>query len=351
MRGQLPQGWDEGIPEFPPDPKGLATRTASGKVLSAIAPKLPTLIGGSADLNPSTFTVLQNLGDFESPQRECSDSQGSAGGGWSYAGRNLHFGVREHGMAAALNGMAAHGGIIPFGSTFLMFSDYMRPAIRLAALMELGVIYVFTHDSIGLGEDGPTHQPIEQLAALRAIPQLVVIRPADANETVVAWRVAVESRDRPVALALTRQNVPTLDRNQFAAADGLRRGAYVLADAPNGKPDLALIGTGSEVALVVAARQKLAEQNIQARVVSMPSWELFEMQPREYRESVLPRSIRPRLAVEAGLPQGWHRYVGDGGDFIGIERFGASAPGNVVMEKLGFTVDNVVKRALALLGR
>jgi transketolase len=351
MRGQLPKGWDEGIPNFPPDPKSLATRAASGKVLNAIAPKLPTLIGGSADLNPSTFTALQNLGDFESPKRECSDSQGSTGGGWSYAGRNLHFGVREHGMAAALNGMAAHGGIIPFGSTFLMFSDYMRPAIRLAALMELGVIYVFTHDSVGLGEDGPTHQPIEQLAALRAIPHLVVIRPADANETVVAWRVAIESRDRPVALALTRQNVPVLDRNQFAAGEGLRRGAYVLADAPNGKPDLILIGTGSEVALVVAARQKLTEQNIQARVVSMPSWELFDLQPREYRESVLPRLIRLRLAVEAGLPQGWHRYVGDDGDIIGIERFGASAPGNVVMEKLGFTVDHVVERALRLMGK
>jgi transketolase len=351
MRGQLPKGWDEGIPNFPPDPKGLATRAASGKVLNAVAPKLPTLIGGSADLNPSTFTALQNLGDFESPERECRDSQGSTGGGWSYAGRNLHFGVREHGMAAALNGMAAHGGIIPFGSTFLMFSDYMRPAIRLAALMELGVIYVFTHDSIGLGEDGPTHQPIEQLAALRAIPQLVVIRPADANETAVAWRIAIESRNRPVALALTRQNVPVLDRSQFAAAEGLRRGAYVLADAPNGKPDLVLIGTGSEVALVVAARQKLEEKNIQARVVSMPSWELFDLQPRDYQESVLPRSIRPRLAVEAGLPQGWHRYVGDDGDIIGIERFGASAPGNIVMERLGFTVNHVVERARALLGK
>jgi transketolase len=351
MRGQLPKGWDEGIPNFPADPKGLATRAASGRVLNAIAPKLPTLIGGSADLNPSTFTVLQNLGDFESPERQCSDSQGSAGGGWSYAGRNLHFGVREHGMAAALNGMAAHGGMIPFGSTFLIFSDYMRPAIRLAALMDLGVIYVFTHDSIGLGEDGPTHQPIEQLAALRAIPRLVVIRPADANETAVAWRIAIASRDRPVALALTRQNVPVLDRNQFAAAEGLRRGAYVLVDAPGGKPDLVLIGTGSEVSLVVAARQKLAEQNIQARVVSMPSWELFDQQPRDYRESVLPQSIRPRLAVEAGLPQGWHYYVGDGGDIIGIERFGASAPGNVVMEKLGFTVDHVVERARALLGK
>jgi transketolase len=349
MRGELPQGWDAVIPDFPADAKGVATRIASGKILNAVAPKLPTLIGGSADLNPSTFTVLQDLGDFESPQRDFSHSQGAAGGGYSYAGRNLHFGVREHGMAASLNGMAAHGGIIPFGSTFLMFSDYMRPAIRLAALMGLGVIYVFTHDSIGLGEDGPTHQPIEQLAALRAIPQLIVIRPGDANETAVAWRVAVESRHRPVALVLTRQNVPTLDRSQFAAAEGLRRGAYVLADAPGGKPDIVLIGTGSEVALVVAARQKLAEQKIQARILSMPSWELFDLQTRDYRESVLPPSVRPRLAVEAALPQGWHRYVGDGGDVIGIERFGASAPGNIVMEKLGFTVDHVVERAVRLL--
>jgi transketolase len=350
-RGSLPRGWDVGIPEFPADAKGLATRAASGKVLNAIAPKVPTLIGGSADLNPSTFTALQKLGDFESPQRECTDSQGSVGGDWGYGGRNLHFGVREHGMGAALNGMAAHGGIIPFGATFLMFSDYMRPAIRLAALMGLGVIYVFTHDSIGLGEDGPTHQPIEQLAALRAIPRLIVIRPGDANETAVAWRVAMESRDRPVALVLTRQNVPTLDRTQFAAAEGLRRGAYVLADAPGEKPDLILIGTGSEVALVVTARQKLAEHRVQARIVSMPSWELFDLQPREYRESVLPPSVRTRLAVEAGLPQGWHFYVGDGGDVIGLDRFGASAPGNVVMEKLGFTVNHVVERALALLGR
>ena len=349
LRGELPAGWEESIPDFPADAKGLATRVASGKVLNAIAPKLPTLIGGSADLNPSTHTVLQKLGDFESPERTFADSQGSAGGGFSYAGRNLHFGVREHGMGAACNGMAAHGGIIPFGSTFLIFSDYMRPSIRLAALMELGVIYVFTHDSIGLGEDGPTHQPIEQLAALRAIPRLVVIRPGDANETAVAWRVAIETRDRPVALALTRQNVPTLDRTQFAAADGLRRGAYVLADPPDGRPDLVLIGTGSEVSLAVAAREKLSERKIQARVVSMPSWELFDLQPKEYRDSVLPPSIKRRVAVEAALPQGWHRYVGDGGDVIGIERFGASAPGNVVMEKLGFTVNNVVERALALL--
>ena len=302
LRGDLPDGWEAAIPSFPADAKGLATRVASGKVLTALALKLPTLIGGSADLNPSTFTMLPKLGDFESPQRTFTDKQGSAGGAWDYAGRNLHFGVREHGMGATLNGMAAHGGIIPFGSTFLIFSDYMRPSIRLAALMELGVIYVFTHDSIGVGEDGPTHQPVEQLAALRAIPRLVVIRPGDANETAVAWRFAIESRACPVALALTRQNLPTLDRTKFAAAEGLRKGAYILADAPSGQPDIVLIATGSEVSLIVAAREKLAEQKVHARIVSMPSWELFERQSREYRDAVLPASIRPRLAVEAALP-------------------------------------------------
>jgi len=349
LRGNMPDGWDLEVPSFPADAKGMATRVASGKILTALALKLPMLIGGSADLNPSTYTALPKLGDFESPQRQFSDNQGSAGGSWGYDGRNLHFGVREHGMGAALNGMAAHGGIIPFGSTFLIFSDYMRPSIRLAALMELGVIYVFTHDSIGVGEDGPTHQPIEQLVALRAIPRLVVIRPADANETAIAWRVAIESRDRPVALALTRQNVPTLDRTKFAAAEGLRKGAYILADAPSGKPDIVLLATGSEVSLIVTAREKLAEQKVNARIVSMPSWELFDRQSREYRDAVLSPAIRARLAVEAGLPLGWHRYVGDNGDVIGIDRFGASAPGNVVMEKLGFTVSHVVERALALL--
>ena len=349
--GALPEDWKASIPSFPADTKGVATRAASGKILTALATKLPALIGGSADLNPSTFTALPKMGDFESPERKFADNQGSAGGAWDYTGRNLHFGVREHGMGATLNGMAAHGGVIPFGSTFLIFSDYVRPSIRLAALMELGVIYVFTHDSIGLGEDGPTHQPVEQLAALRAIPRLIVIRPGDANETAVAWRVAVENRACPVALVLTRQNVPTFDRSQFAPADGLRQGAYILADAPGGKPDIILIGTGSEVSLVVAAREKLAAQKIQARVVSMPSWELFDQQPQAYRDTVLPKSVRARLSVEAALPQGWHRYVGDGGDVIGIERFGASAPGNVVMEKFGFTVSHVVERATALLGK
>jgi transketolase len=351
VNGALPAGWEASIPSFPADAKGVATRAASGKILTAIATKLPTLIGGSADLNPSTFTMLPKLGDFESPERPVADKQGSAGGAWDYAGRNLHFGVREHGMGAAVNGMAAHGGIIPFGSTFLIFSDYMRPSIRLAALMELGAIYIFTHDSIGVGEDGPSHQPVEQLAALRAIPELFVIRPGDANETAVAWQVAIENRACPVALVLTRQNVPTLDRGQCAPAEGLRKGAYILADAPGGNPDIILIGTGSEVALVVAAKEKLAEQKIKARVVSMPSWELFDQQPQAYRDAVLPRSVRARLAVEAALPLGWHRYVGDGGDVLGIERFGASAPGNVVMEKFGFTVSHVVERATALVGK
>ena len=350
LRGELPQGWDAAIPEFPADAKGVATRAASGKVLNAIASKLPTLIGGSADLNPSTFTALNNLGDFQNPHGDFRDSQGLAGGGCNYAGRNIHFGVREHAMGAAINGMAAHGGIIPFGSTFLIFSDYLRPSMRLAALMELGVIYVFTHDSIGVGEDGPTHQPIEQLAALRAIPRLVVIRPGDANETAVAWRVAIETRDRPVALVLSRQNVPTLERKgEFTVAEGVRRGAYVLSDPPQGKPEIILIGTGSELSLAVGATKRLLERNIKTRVVSMPSWELFDAQPQEYREFVLPPDVRPRLAVEAALPQGWHRYTGDRGDVLGVERFGASAPGNVVMEKFGFTVDHVVERALALL--
>jgi transketolase len=348
LRGELPEGWDAAIPEFPADPKGLATRAASGKVLNAIAPRLPVLIGGSADLNPSTYTAMAQLGDFQSPKRDFRTSQGLSGGPCDYSGRNLHFGVREHAMAAAINGMAAHGGVIPFGSTFLIFSDYMRPSIRLAALMELGVIYVFTHDSIGVGEDGPTHQPVEQLPALRAIPRLIVIRPGDANETAVAWRVAIESRSHPVALVLSRQNVPTLDRSNLTSALGVKRGGYVLADIDGQTPDIVLIASGSELSLAVDARAKLRERNINARVVSMPSWELFDSQPQEYREYVLPPSIRARLAVEAALPLGWHRYVGDHGDVIGVERFGASAPGNIVMEKFGFTVDHVVRRALAL---
>ena len=265
MRGKLPDGWDRDIPVFPADAKGLATRVAAGKVMNAVASRLPALIGGSADLNPSTHTALSGLGDFEPVGLNLCDKQGAVDGVWSYAGRNLYFGVREHAMGAILNGLAAHGGALPFGATFLIFSDYMRPPIRLAALMGLHVIYVFTHDSIALGQDGPTHQPVEQLAGLRAVPGLTVIRPGDANETTVAWRVALEAADHPVALILTRQNVPTLDRTQFATADGLRRGAYVLADAPNGNADVILIASGSEVGLIMAARQKLQDRSHGAR--------------------------------------------------------------------------------------
>lgn len=345
-----PAEWEAAIPRFDADDKGMATRIASGKVMNAIAAHYPALIGGSADLDPSTYTALKGAGDFE-PTSICAlDRQGSSGGGWSRAGRNLHFGVREHAMGAIMNGIAAHGGAVPFGATFLIFSDYMRPSIRLAALMGLHVIYVFTHDSIALGEDGPTHQPVEQLASLRALPRLVVIRPADANETAVAWRVALGSTDRPVALVLTRQSVPTLDRARFADAGGLRRGAYVLADAPNGKPELILIGTGSEVSLVLAAQQELAQRGVQARVVSMPSWELFDAQQREYREAVLLPALRARLAVEAGVSQGWERYVGEHGDVLAVDRFGASAPGAAMMSEYGFTVENVCRHAAPLLG-
>jgi transketolase len=325
----------------------MRTRRASQRVINALAPRLPALIGGSADLAPSTYTLMEGLGDFESPELS-GDEQGSAGGGWNYAGRNLHFGVREHAMGATLNGLAAHGGFIPYGATFLIFSDYMKPAIRLAALMKLHLIYVFTHDSIGLGEDGPTHQPVEQLAGLRAIPRLLVIRPADANETVVAWRLAVETQERPVALILTRQDIPILDRTELAAAEGLRQGGYVLAEAAQGEPNLILMASGSEVSLALEARRALQADGIRARVVSMPSWKLFDAQPQAYRDSVLPPSVRARLAIEAGAPLGWHRYVGDCGQVLGVERFGASAPGAKVMREYGFTVENVVERARAL---
>jgi transketolase len=350
MHRELPDGWDRDIPDFPADEKGMATRVAAGKVMNAVVPRVPALIGGSADLNPSTFTALSGLGDFEPAGVTVRDKQGAVDGVWSYAGRNVYFGVREHGMGAILNGLAAHGGAVPFGATFLVFSDYMRPPIRLAAMMKLQVIYVFTHDSIALGQDGSTHQPVEQLAGLRAVPGLTVIRPGDANETAVAWRIALEAGDSPVALVLTRQNVPTLDRTRFAAADGVRQGAYVLADAPNGKPDVILIASGSEVWLVMAARRILQEQNVMARVVSMPSWDLFDAQPRSYRDQVLLPTVHARLAVEAGASQGWHRYVGDHGDVLGVDRYGASAPGDVVMREYGFTADNVCKRAMALLG-
>ncbi len=349
LRGELPPGWDTDIPEFAADAKGIATRVASGKVMNAVAPQVPALLGGSADLDPSTYTALQGLGDFNPPAGNDLDTQGSSGGGWTYAGRNLHFGVREHAMGAIVNGVAAHGGFIPYGATFLIFSDYMRPPIRLAALMGLHVVHVFTHDSIALGEDGPTHQPVEQLATLRAIPNLTVIRPGDANETAVAWRVALETRDRPVVLVLSRQNLPTLDRSHYAPADGLRRGAYVLIDAPEAKPELILIASGSEVGLIVAAAERLQGQGIAVRCVSMPSWELFDALPQVERDAVLPPSVSARLAVEAGVAQGWHRYVGAAGEVVSVERFGASAPADILLREYGLTVDNVCARAMALI--
>jgi len=349
LRDALPDGWDADVPVFAADAKGMATRVAGGKVLNAIAPKLPALVGGSADLDPSTHTAMKGQGDFNPAPVAGEASEGSAGGGWSHAGRNLHFGVREHAMGAIVNGMAAHGGCIAFGSTFLIFSDYMRPPIRLAALMGLHAIHVFTHDSLALGEDGPTHQPVEQLAGLRAIPNLTLIRPADANETAVAWKVAIETRDRPVLLALTRQDVPTLDRARCASAEGLRRGAYVLGDSGGAVPRLLLIASGSEVGLIVAAAERLAADGVAVRTVSMPSWELFEAQPQSYRDEVLPPQVKARLAVELGVHQGWERWLGEHGDMIEVDRFGASAPAGVLLANYGFTVDNVVARAKALL--
>jgi transketolase len=331
----LAPGWDAELPTFTPDTP-MATRDASGAVLAAVSPRLPALIGGDADLAPSTKTLVKGAGSFQRG---------------SYAGRHLHFGVREHAMGAIANGIAYHGGLIVFCGTFLIFSDYMRPAVRLAALSGLPVTYVFTHDSIGLGEDGPTHQPVEHLASLRAMPNLVVIRPADAPETVVAWRVALTRREGPTALVLTRQKVPVLDRTRCAPAEGVARGAYVLADAPRGVPEMILIGTGSEVGLVLAAQAALVGDGIAARAVSMPSWELFEAAPPEYREAVLPAAIPRRLAVEAGATFGWERWVGPGGAVIGLDRFGASAPGDVNLRELGFTVEAVRARARTLLER
>ena len=332
LDGTLPAGWDRLLAELQ-FTEGVATRQASGKVINAIAATVPNLIGGAADLAPSTDTLIKNAKDFETVP----------------GGRNMHFGIREHSMGATCNGMALHGGIRPFGSTFLIFSDYMRPSMRVAALTHLPVIYVFTHDSIGLGEDGPTHQPIEHLASLRAMPHMTVIRPGDATETVIAWKLALERRNGPTALILTRQKLPIIDRRVYAPAEMVAKGGYVLADAQAKPARLILIATGSEVSLILAAKKKLEEQGIGTRVVSMPSWEIFDEQPSAYRNEVLPQSISVRLSVEAGSPQGWLKYVGDHGDSIGMTDFGASAPGGTVMEKFGFTADNVVARALALL--
>ena len=333
MAGELPDGWESALPTFRPDDGPIATRKASGQVLNALAEVIPNLGGGSADLCGSNQTYLKAY-----PPLRPDD----------FGGRNIHFGVREHGMGGILNGIALHGGLRPYGGTFLVFSDYMRPPIRLAAMMKLPVVYVFTHDSLWIGQDGPTHQPVEQLAGLRAIPNLVVIRPADANEVAAAWKVALTRRDGPTALILTRQGLPILDRSHLAPASELARGAYILSDRED--PQIILIGTGSEVALVLEAQARLDEMGVRARVVSMPSWELFEAQPPSYREHVLPLSIPRRLAVEAAVSLGWERFVGPQGDVLSVERFGASAPYQVLMEKYGFTVENVVERAWALLG-
>lgn len=334
MKGELVPNWDEDLPFFPADDGGIATRAASGKVINAIATILPEMIGGSADLTPSNKTWIDGSPSFQADTPE---------------GRNLHYGVREHAMAAAVNGMVAHGGIIPYSATFLMFSDYMRPSIRLSALSQHGSIWVFTHDSIGVGEDGPTHQPVEHLASLRAIPNLIVIRPGDANEVVEAWKLAINRRDGPTLLALTRQNVPVLDRNKFNPVAGTANGAYVLADLGK-SPEIILIASGSEVGLIVKAAEKLHAEGTSVRIVSFPSWELFEAQSQEYQDSVLLPDVKARLAVETGVSQGWERWVGDAGSCVCVNKFGASAPGKVLFEKYGFTVENVVEQARKLIG-
>ncbi|NOY29133.1 MAG: transketolase [Planctomycetes bacterium] len=333
---ELPDGWEEGLVEFPADEKGMATRSSAGKALNGFAKHIPWLVGGSADLAPSTNTLLtfEEVGHF---------------GPGEYGGRNFHFGIREHAMAAALNGMALCG-LRPYGATFFVFSDYLRPSMRLSSIMGLPSIFVFTHDSIGVGEDGPTHQPVEQLAAARAIPGLVVIRPGDANEAAHAWRVALAETNRPTALVLTRQNLPTLDRSKVASAEGLSRGGYVLAEAEGGDPQVLLLASGSEVSLALAAQQQLASDGIRARVVSMPSFELFEDQTEAYRKEVLPTEIGPRVAIEAGIRQGWDRYLGDRGAFVGMDGFGLSAPFQKIYKEFGFTAENVAATAKRMIG-
>ncbi|MGB7763129.1 MAG: transketolase [Bryobacteraceae bacterium] len=349
IAGKLPEDWAAGLPKWKPGDKAIATRVAGGLALNALAQRIPNLMGGSADLNPSTETALKGLGDFQPPEEEGPGTQGAVGGEWGYGGRNVAFGVREHAMGAAVNGMAAHGGVLPFSATFMVFSDYMKPSIRLGALSQLRVIYVFTHDSIGVGEDGPTHEPVEQMAGLRAIPGLTLLRPADPTETAEAWAFAV-AHNGPSLIVLTRQTVPHLDRSNAKDADAAR-GGYILAEAADGAPDVILIGTGSEVALCVQAREKLAVQGVRARVVSLPSWELFEKQEAAYRESVLPKAIRKRVTVEAGATLGWSRYAGDEGVIIGLDRFGGSATGVELLQHFGFTADRVTAAALGLLGR
>lgn len=334
INAELPSDWDKSFPEFTADDKGMATRAASGKAINKLAEKLPELVGGSADLAPSNNTWIQNSPAFEENDR---------------SGRNFHFGVREHGMGAIVNGMAVHGGMIAYGGTFLVFSDYMRGAIRVSALSHFPSIWVFTHDSIGLGEDGPTHQPVEQLAALRAIPNLIVIRPADANESIEAWKVAISNRNSPTALLFSRQACPVIDQSKYAKAENLQKGAYILAEFGEGIPQIILIASGSEVNLILQAAMTLQDEGIRTRVVSFPSWELFEKQPAEYRDLVLPRNIKFRLAVEAGIEQGWQKWVGDEGQTICMRGYGASAPYQTLFEKFGFTVENVTAVARKML--
>ncbi|NPV56743.1 MAG: transketolase [Anaerolineae bacterium] len=335
LNGQLPDGWEQALPQFDPDPVGMATRAASGKVINALAGAIPEMVGGSADLTPSNNTWMANEHAFQADTPE---------------GRYIHFGVREHAMGAVINGMALHGGIIPYGATFLVFSDYMRPAIRLSALSHMPSIWIYTHDSIGLGEDGPTHQPVEHLAALRAIPNLVVIRPADANETSEAWRYAIAHRDGPTTLVFSRQALPVLDRQIYASAEGLWKGAYILKDLGVGRPQLILIASGSEVPLIIEAGNRLAAQGVNVRLVSMPSWELFSSQPQHYRDAVLPPDVPARIAIEAGVAQGWEKWVGDKGRIISMTSFGASAPGDKLMQEFGFSVPNLLSIAEQMIG-
>ena len=350
VSGGLPDNWESALSEFPNGSKDVATRKASEIVMQAIAAKVPELAGGSADLNPSTFTWLKGMGDFQSPQLSKEGLHGMVGGQWDYTGRNIHFGVREHAMGSIAVGMSLHGGIIPYTATFLTFADYMRPPMRLAAMMGLRIVFVFTHDSIGLGEDGPTHQPVEQIMNLRQVPNMTVIRPAGANETLEAWKIAVSNTSGPTILIFSRQNLPVLDRSVYSAASGTQKGGYILWEsAPN--PELILIATGSEVSLTLKAAQKLAENGTKVRVVSLPSWEIFDRQPREYHESVLPSAVTARIAVEAGIKLGWEHYVGMQGKIIGMKTFGASAPAAVLYEKFGFTVEKIIATAQELLHR
>jgi transketolase len=336
FNNELPKGWADALPVYPADPKGVQTRAASGKILNHFAAALPELWGGSADLAPSNNTNMAGLGDFQAD---------------NYAGRNAHFGVREHAMGAIVNGIQNHGGMRAFGATFLVFADYLRPAIRISALSNLPSIWVFTHDSIGVGEDGPTHQPVEHFASLRSIPNLVTIRPCDANETTYAWKVALERNNAPTAMIFTRQNLPTLDRAIVADASMVEKGAYVLADIGDDSPELILMASGSEVALIYDAGFRLAAEGINVRLVSVPSWELFKAQDEAYRTQVFLPDVKARVAVEAGITMGWDQFVGDGGAVIGIDHYGASAPANILFQEFGFTVENVIETAKKVLSK